>query len=108
MNAVPIRLRAAGLPSSCDGVMSTVARRTLPEDPHLAARLCAERLRATRGPQRLIAECWRCGKRFDGTETSQFEIDDGWPFCTDEETCNDRAAKAGPLLALGDLGDEGA
>jgi hypothetical protein len=109
MNDVSITLRADELPSSCDGVMSTVARRRLPEDPHLAARLYAERLREIRDSQRLIAECWRCGQRWDGADASRCEIDgDGWPVCTDKGECRDRAARAGLLLVRGGLGDGGA
>jgi hypothetical protein len=82
---------------------NVVARRRLgPADESARAQLTADRPATITGRQRVIAPCWRCGYCYDAADTGRYQLKaDGWPVCTDETTCNERAAKADLVLVLG-------
>jgi len=83
----------------------SLARRTIPEDPSARALLIAERLRAITGRQAVIAACWRCGTSYDAADTGRYRVGaDGFPYCADETECDERAARAGLVLVLGEPG----
>lgn len=85
--------------------MSGLAKRTLPADPSARALLIAERLRAITGRQTVIAACWACGKTWPEAATESYRIGaDGFPYCATEDECNERAARAGLVLVLGEPG----
>jgi hypothetical protein len=84
--------------------VSTLARRTLPEDASKRAQLIAERLRAITGRQNVLVMCWACGCTY-GEASDGYRIgSDGLPYCASEDDCNERAARAGLVLVLGEPG----
>jgi len=83
--------------------MSGVAKRQIPADPSARALLIAERLRSITGRQTVLASCWRCGKTWNAQDTDGYRLgSDGFPFCADESECDERAARAGLVLVLGE------
>jgi hypothetical protein len=90
------------------GPVENVAKRRLgPADESARAQLVADRLATITGRQQAVADCWRCGTCHNAADTGRYQIEaDGWPVCTDETTCNERAAQAGLLLVLGTPGGE--
>lgn len=85
--------------------MSGVAKREIPEDAALRAALRYQnRAQQIVGWQRRIITCWHCGAEYAEGSDGYAEAPGLLAVCRDEEDCNERAARAGLVLVLGEPG----
>lgn len=91
-----LKLRAA-LPAG------TVARRRIPEDPAVRARLIARRLAEITGPQHVIVTCAWCGTDWaeENYGAGYTAGPDGLAACANRDACDTRAAEAGLVPVIG-------